>query len=121
MQTESVLSILVGGIAFETPATGPVLPPAEANTVFTLFDDRAEAFKPPPADPQTYLLVFKQSVRGLTVGAPVEIAGHSRSARSRTFSAQFDAKTMRVLRAGDHPRGPAEIRGQVARRAAGAD
>ena len=48
VQTESLMSILAGGIAFETPATGPLLPPAEANTVFTLFNDRTEAFKPPP-------------------------------------------------------------------------
>src|SRR5271157_1601862 len=48
VQTQSVLSILTGGIAFETVATGPVLPPAEANTVFTLFGNRAEAFNPPP-------------------------------------------------------------------------
>ncbi len=54
VQTQSLLSILVGGIAFETPATGPVLPAAEADTVFTLFSDRAEAFKLPARDPQTY-------------------------------------------------------------------
>jgi paraquat-inducible protein B len=76
VQTESVMSILAGGIAFETPATGPLLPPAEANTAFTLFNDRAEAFRPPPKDPYTFMVVFKQSsVRGLTPGAPVEIGG----------------------------------------------
>ncbi len=75
VQTQSVVSILIGGIAFETPATGPVLSPAEANAVFTLFKDRAEAFKPAARDPQTYLVVFKQSVRGLAAGAPVEFQG----------------------------------------------
>ena len=45
VQTQSLLSILIGGIAFETPATGAVLPAAEANTVFTLFSDRAQAFR----------------------------------------------------------------------------
>jgi len=75
VQTQSVLSILTGGIAFETVATGPVLPPAEANTVFTLFGNRAEAFNPPPRSPQTYQLMFKDSVRGLAPGAPVEFHG----------------------------------------------
>jgi paraquat-inducible protein B len=75
VQTQSVLSILIGGIAFETPATDPVLPPAEAETVFTLFESRADAYKPAARDPQTYRLVFRQSVRGLTVGAPVEFRG----------------------------------------------
>ncbi len=75
VQTQSMLSILVGGIAFETPASGPLLPSAEADTVFTLFDDRASAFKLPAQNPQTYLLVFTDSVRGLTPGAPVEFRG----------------------------------------------
>jgi paraquat-inducible protein B len=75
VQTQSFLSILIGGIAFETPATGPVLSPAEADAVFTLFKDRAEAFKPAARDPHTYVVVFNQGVRGLAAGAPVEFRG----------------------------------------------
>jgi paraquat-inducible protein B len=75
VETQSLLSILVGGIAFETPATGPALPAAEAETVFTLFEDRGDAYKPAARDPQTYVLVFRQSVRGLASGAPVEFRG----------------------------------------------
>jgi paraquat-inducible protein B len=75
LQTESLMSILAGGIAFETPLTDSPLPPAEADTVFTLFNDRTEAFKPPPRSPHSYLLVFKESVRGLAPGAPVTLSG----------------------------------------------
>jgi len=75
VQTQSLLSILVGGIAFETPPTAPVLEPAAAETAFTLFSDRAQALKPPQGEPQTYEVVFKESVRGLTRGAPVEFRG----------------------------------------------
>src|SRR5271167_3837321 len=75
VQTQSVLSILIGGIAFETAATDPVLPPAEENTVFTLFANRTQAFNPPPRNPQTYELIFKGSGRGLVPGAPVEFRG----------------------------------------------
>jgi len=75
VQTQSMLSILIGGVAFETSATDPVLPAAEADTVFTLFDDRTKAFQLAAMDPQEFVLNFKGSVRGLTAGAPVELRG----------------------------------------------
>jgi paraquat-inducible protein B len=93
VQTESVMSILAGGIAFENPVSDAPPPPAEANTGFTLFEDRAAAFQPPPREPQTYLLVFKQSVRGLSVGAPVELGGVN-VGMVTDISPQFDVKKM---------------------------
>lgn len=75
VQTQSLLSILIGGIAFESPASPAVMPAAEANSVYTLFSDRADAFKPAARSPQTYKLIFKDSVRGLVPGAPVEFRG----------------------------------------------
>ena len=75
VKTESLMSILAGGVAFETPADSSLLPPAKAETTFNLFSDRTDAFRSPVCDPYIYLLVFKQSVRGLTVGAPVQIYG----------------------------------------------
>ena len=102
VQTQSLLSILIGGIAFETPPTVPVLPAAEANTIFTLFANRAEAFEPPPRNPQTYELIFKESVRGLTPGAPVEFRG-IQIGEVTDIRAQFDAKTFQFSAAGDYP------------------
>ncbi len=75
VQTQSVLSLLIGGLAFETPDNAQGLPPAPADTEFTLYSNRAEAFQRPPVNPQTYVLVFNQSVRGLEPGAPVELRG----------------------------------------------
>jgi len=92
VQTQSVLSLLVGGVAFQTPATGPVLPPAEADTVFTLFSNRTQAFKPAARAPQTFVVVFTQSVRGLTPGAPVEFRGIP-VGEVVDISAQIDVKT----------------------------
>jgi len=92
VQTQSVLSVLIGGIAFETATSDPLLPAADENTVFTLFDNRAEAFKQPARNPQTYQVVFKQSVRGLAVGAPVEFRGISLGEVAEV-NAQIDAQT----------------------------
>jgi paraquat-inducible protein B len=95
VHTESVVSILIGGIAFETPSSGPVLPPAEPHTLFTLFSDRAEAMKPPLGTPHTYVVVFKQSVRGLVAGAPVEISGIN-IGEVVSIGMDFDPKTSGV-------------------------
>jgi paraquat-inducible protein B len=92
VQTQSLLSVLIGGIAFETPATGPLLPAADSNTVFTLASDRTQAFRVPSRDPQTYLLIFNQSVRGLAPGAPVEFKGIP-IGEVTELNAQVDAKT----------------------------
>lgn len=92
VQTESLLSILVGGVAFETPETNTESPPAAANASFTLYKDRNEAFRPPAVNPQTYVIVFKQSIRGLTIGAPVEFEGIP-IGEVKDFQAQLDTKT----------------------------
>jgi len=95
MQTQSVLSILIGGIAFETsPSSVLVLPPADENATFTLYGNRAEAFNPPPRNPQTYQLIFKDSVRGLVPGAPVEFRGIP-IGEVTDISAQIDLKTFK--------------------------
>ena len=92
VQTQSVLSILIGGVAFESAPTDTVPPPAEENAVFTLFANRTEAFNPPPLNPQTYQLIFKGSVRGLAPGAPVEFRGIP-IGEVTDISAQIDVKT----------------------------
>src|SRR5208337_3546127 len=69
-----------------------VLPAAEENTVFTLFANRTQAFNPPPRNPQTYRLVFKGSVRGLSPGAPVEFRGIP-VGEVADIRAQIDLKT----------------------------
>lgn len=93
VQTQSLLSILIGGIAFEAPATGAVLPVAQANTVFTLFSDRKEAFRPAARNPQTFELIFNESVRGLVPGAPVEFRGVP-IGEVAAVRAQVDVKTL---------------------------
>ncbi len=84
---------MVGGIAFETPATGPVLLAADQDTVFTLFDDRDLAFAPAAHNPQTYQLIFNEAVAGLSPGTPVEFRG-IQIGQVTDVHAQFDVQTL---------------------------
>jgi len=75
VETESLLSVLVGGLAFETPAHSTSQSEAEEGTRFTLYRNRSAAFAQTARDPQFYALVFKEPVRGLSVDAPVTFRG----------------------------------------------
>jgi paraquat-inducible protein B len=75
VRTQSVLSVLVGGIAFEPPLDAAGSEPAAANAVFTLYSDRTAAFAKVETEVQRYVLHFSESLRGLSVGAPVSFLG----------------------------------------------
>jgi paraquat-inducible protein B len=75
VKTQSVLSVLVGGIAFETPADAAPSEPAPANAAFTLHGDRKAAFAKIETVSSRFVCLFNESIRGLSVGAPVTILG----------------------------------------------
>lgn len=74
LRTQSLATILLGGIAFGAPENenGPV---AGENTAFALAEDEGAAMKPPDGPAQTMLLYFNQSLRGLSPGAPLDFRG----------------------------------------------
>jgi paraquat-inducible protein B len=74
VNTESIVAILSGGVAFQTPEGKGETPRAVPNSSFSLFANREEAMKHAETS-QTFLLVFRESVRGLSVNSPVEFRG----------------------------------------------
>jgi len=84
VQTQSVVSVLAGGVAFQdlpdpdgTNDAAPAQAPSEASehAQFTLYEQQSDALKRPDSQGFDYRLLFASSVRGLAVGAPVEYRG----------------------------------------------
>jgi len=75
LRTQSLASVLAGGIAFEMAPTAQDVGPVTSGAEFTLFSDQAEAMAPPDGEPRYVRMRFTQSLRGLSVGAPVDFVG----------------------------------------------
>jgi paraquat-inducible protein B len=75
IDSPSVISMLVGGIAFETPATVTVAQDVPENMIFELYLNKQATSRPRYSLKRRFLLFFEDSVAGLVPGSPVEFSG----------------------------------------------
>ena len=119
LRTESLASILEGGVAFQA-LPGTTATPAPADTAFTLFTDQERALRQADTEVRTFIMYFSGSLRGLSAGAPVDLRGitigevkglsveYERDAGRLRFPVEVDIFPQRIRglgRRGDHPPG----------------
>ncbi len=75
VHTESMLSLIYGGIAFETPHAEKHKSESIDGLVFTLYKDHRTIVEQGFTRKMKFVAFFDSSVRGLAPGAPVEFKG----------------------------------------------
>jgi len=75
VKSESLQALLFGGIAFDTPDAQDAGSEDITGLVFTLHDDQKAIQDQAYASKVRFVMFFEDSVRGLSVGAPVEFKG----------------------------------------------
>jgi len=92
VDTQSIASVLVGGVAFANPDGAASAPAAEPDHRFRMTDSEKAALAPPDGPPMRVRMVFNQSLRGLAAGAPIDLLGVEIGS-VRSVSLQYDERT----------------------------
>jgi paraquat-inducible protein B len=92
VETQSLSTILAGGIALEAPPGSTVQARAPAGSKFQLASNRPAAMKTPDRVVETYILNFDESLRGLSPGAIVDFRGVE-IGEVTSVKVEYDAKT----------------------------
>jgi paraquat-inducible protein B len=74
VNTQSIASIVAGGIAFGFPENS-IADTAKINTTFTLAQNEDDALKESDGKPIRFLMYFDQSLRGLSKGSIIDFRG----------------------------------------------
>jgi paraquat-inducible protein B len=74
LHTESLTSILEGGVAFQS-RPNVITTAVAADTPFFMYSDEDHAMRPTETEIRRFVMYFKGSLRGLSAGAPVELHG----------------------------------------------
>ena len=90
VDTESLVSIVSGGIGFDLPHDAPPGKEVGEHASFKLYPDRESTNEKSYSIRRQWMLVFDQSVRGLSVGAPVELFG-TKLGEVVSFDLEYDA------------------------------
>lgn len=98
LSTQSLVTVMLGGVAFQAPEHSTAHTAAAENTEYLLAADQSEAMKEPEElAPALAVLNFDQSVRGLSPGAPVDFRGVTvGQVRSIGMEYQSDKKAFRM-------------------------
>ena len=75
VDTQSLVSIMLGGVAFELPDYFEPIQQAAEDKVFRLYANHEDSKQKTYAVKRYVRMYFEQSVRGLVPGAPVELKG----------------------------------------------
>jgi len=75
VKTESFVTMMIGGVAFDTTDNHEVGVPSEEGETFKLYVNHEKTYEKTYERKIPYLLNFTSSVRGLAIGAPVEFKG----------------------------------------------
>ncbi|MDA8137417.1 MAG: MlaD family protein [Desulfobacteraceae bacterium] len=75
INTGSLVALLIGGIAFETPMNLAPGEEAKPDHTFILYSNRDQIEEPVYTSKLYFITYFDESVRGLVKGAPVEFRG----------------------------------------------
>src|SRR5271168_780793 len=91
LRTESLTTILEGGVAFRS-LPGGTRTPAAGDTAFTLYTDEDRAMRPTDAEIRYFVMYFRDSLRGLSGGAPVDLHGIT-VGEVKSLDVEYDQRT----------------------------